>query len=115
MPGPRTFLGALVATAALALSVSGAQSQGLSDRPITIVVPFTAGTGIDIVARIVGEELRERWKQPVVVENKPGASGNIGTQYAASRPPDGHTLMMTANTFVMNVSLFKSLPYDPQR
>ena len=51
----------------------------------------------------------------MVVENKPGASGNIGTQYAATRPPDGHTLMMTVSTFVMNVSLFKSVPYDPQK
>src|SRR6201988_1419875 len=108
MPGPRTFLGALVATAALALSVSGAQSQGLSDRPITIVVPYTAGTGIDIVARTLGEELRERWNQPVVVENKPGASGNIGTQYAARANPDGLTLLVTVNTFVMNASLFSS-------
>jgi tripartite-type tricarboxylate transporter receptor subunit TctC len=115
MTGYRSLAKALAAITLLACSVAGAWAQGLSDRPITIVVPFTAGTGIDIVARIVGEELRERWKQPFVVENKPGASGNIGTQYAASRPPDGHTLMMTANTFVMNVSLFKSLPYDPQR
>jgi len=115
MSGPRSFLGALAAVAFLAFCGSGAQPQGLSDRPITIVVPFTAGTGIDIVARTIGEELRERWNQPVVVENKPGASGNIGTQYAATRAPDGHTLMVTANTFVTNVSLFKSIPYDPQK
>ena len=90
------------------------RAQGLSDRTITIVAPFTAGTGIDILARVVAEELQQRWNQPVVVENKPGASGNIGTQYAATRPPDGHTLMMTVSTFVMNVSVFKSVPYDPQ-
>ncbi len=115
MPGPRTFLGALLATAVLTFSVGEAQPQGLSDRTITIVVPYTAGTGIDIVARTIGEELRERWNQTVVVENKPGASGNIGTQYAATRAPDGHSLMMTANTFVTNVSLFKSIPYDPEK
>jgi tripartite-type tricarboxylate transporter receptor subunit TctC len=115
MSGPRTCFVALLTAAGLAFSGSGAHPQGLSDRTITIVVPYTAGTGIDIVARMLGEELRERWNQPVVVENKPGASGNIGTQYAASRPADGHTLMVTANTFVTNLSLFKSIPYDPQK
>jgi tripartite-type tricarboxylate transporter receptor subunit TctC len=90
-------------------------AQKLSDRPITIVVPFTAGTGIDILARICGDELQQRWGQTVTIENRPGASGNIGSQYAATRPPDGHTIMMTVNTFVMNVSLFKSVPYDPQK
>jgi tripartite-type tricarboxylate transporter receptor subunit TctC len=90
-------------------------AEKLSDRPITIVVPFTAGTGIDILARILGEELQQRWGQAVTIENRPGASGNIGSQYAATRGPDGHTLMMTVNTFVMNVSLFKSVPYDPQK
>jgi tripartite-type tricarboxylate transporter receptor subunit TctC len=90
-------------------------AEKLSDRPITIVVPFTAGTGIDILARILGEELQQRWGQVVTIENRPGASGNIGSQYAATRAPDGHTLMMTVNTFVMNVSLFKSVPYDPQK
>ena len=92
-----------------------ALAQRLSDRTIFIVVPFTPGTGIDVLARIVGEELRQRWNQPVVIENKPGASGNIGTQGAARAEPDGHTIMMTVNTFVMNASLYKSLPYDPVR
>jgi tripartite-type tricarboxylate transporter receptor subunit TctC len=107
-----------VALAALWLSpvfAPPARAQKLSDRPIVIVVPFTPGTGIDVLARIVGEELRQRWSQPVIVENKPGASGNIGTQAAARAEPDGHTLMMTVNTFVMNAGLFKSLPYDPLR
>jgi tripartite-type tricarboxylate transporter receptor subunit TctC len=108
----RRFAKAAVAAALLPAS---AAAQKLSDRAILMVVPFTAGTGIDIVARIVGDELQQRWGQTVTIENKPGASGNIGTQYAASRPPDGHTLMMTVNTFVMNVSLFKSIPYDPQK
>jgi tripartite-type tricarboxylate transporter receptor subunit TctC len=83
-------------------------------RTVTIVVPYTPGTGIDILARLFGEELQKRWGQPFVVENKPGASGNIGTQQVARAAPDGHTLLLAANTFVMNASLFKSLPYDPQ-
>ena len=103
-------LGALVVAMATL-----AEAQGLSNRPITIVVPYTPGTGIDIVARIVGDELRARWNQPVVVDNRPGASGNIGTQFAARARPDGHTLMTTANTFVTNVPLAKNAPYDPVR
>src|SRR5262245_6714588 len=83
-------------------------------RTVTIVVPYPPGTGIDILGRLLGEELQKRWGQPFVIENKPGASGNIGTQQVARAAPDGHTLLMAANTFVMNASLFKSLPYDPQ-
>jgi tripartite-type tricarboxylate transporter receptor subunit TctC len=97
------------------MAVGIAHAQGLSDRTITLTVPFTAGTGPDTLARILGEELRKRWKQPVVVENKAGASGNVGTQAAARATPDGHTLLVTVNTFVMNESLFKSLPYDPEK
>src|SRR5687768_1261807 len=88
-------------------------AQTGSSTPITIIVPFTPGTGIDILARAVGEEIQKRWDRPVVVENKPGASGNIGTAQASRAAPDGNTLMMTVVTFVMNAPLFKSLPYDP--
>jgi len=87
-----------------------AQTTG---RPITIIVPYTPGTGIDILARALGSELARHWAQPVVVDNKPGASGNIGTQLAARAAPDGQTLLMVAKTFVTNVSLFKNVPYDP--
>ena len=108
----RGVLTAVIAALAMA-AAPAAQAQRLSDRPITIVVPFTPGTGIDILARTIGEEIRARWNQPVVVDNKAGASGNIGTQVAARAAPDGHTLLMTVNTFVMNAGLFKNLPYDP--
>jgi tripartite-type tricarboxylate transporter receptor subunit TctC len=93
---------------------SAAAAQGISDRTIVLNVPFTPGTGPDSLARILGEELRQRWNQPVIVENKAGASGNIGTQAAARAAPDGHGLLVTVNTFVMNASLFRSVPYDPQ-
>ena len=106
-----TFLLCLAVAAPAAFMSAAAQQAG---RTITIVVPYTPGTGIDILARLLGEELQKRWGQSVVVENKPGASGNIGTQQVARAAPDGHTLLMAANTFVMNASLFKSLPYDPQ-
>ena len=99
---------------ALAVSpIARARAQTAS-RPIFLFVPFTAGTGPDLLARILGEELRARWNQAVVVENKPGASGNIGTQAAARAEPDGNTLLVTVNTFVMNASLYKSIPYDPE-
>ena len=91
---------------------SGAQGS-FPDKPIRIIVPFTPGTGIDILARTLGQKMGEDWKTAVIVENKPGASGNIGTEAAAKAQPDGYTLLMTANTIVLNRSLFKSIPYDP--
>ena len=106
----RTLLATLAASAALA---GDASAQRLSERPITIVVPFTPGSGPDVLARIVGEELRKRWNQPVVVDNRPGASGNLGAGFAAKAAPDGHTLVLSVNTFLMNAALYKSMPYDP--
>jgi len=82
-------------------------------RPITLLVPYTPGTGIDIIARVVGPKLAERWGQPVVVENKPGASGNIGAGLGAKAPADGYTMIVTVNTFTITPALFASLPYDP--
>ena len=82
-------------------------------RPVTLVVPFTTGTGIDILARAIAPGLAERWQQPVVVENRPGASGNIGTDVVAKAAGDGRTLMVTVNTFTITPALFKALPYDP--
>ena len=106
----RTMLGML----AMAFAPMG-QSSAQPQQTIRLNVPFTAGTGPDLLARILGEELRQRWNQPVIVENKPGASGNIGTQAAARAAPDGQTLLVTVNTFVMNASLYRSIPYDPEK
>src|SRR5215468_3771357 len=94
-------------------TLAPAAAQGFSNRPITIVVPYSPGTGPDVMARTVGEELQKRWNQPIVIDNKPGATGNIGTQVAARAAPDGHTLLMTSNPFTTNVSLFSNVPYDP--
>ena len=82
-------------------------------RPVTIVVPFSPGTGMDILARTVGPKLSAMWGQPVVVENKPGASGNLGANLVAKAAPDGYTLMMGASTIVINTTLYKDMPYDP--
>jgi tripartite-type tricarboxylate transporter receptor subunit TctC len=106
----RSLLAALAMSAAVP---SLTQAQGLSDRNLFIIVPFTPGSGPDVLARIVGEELRKRWNQPVIIDNKPGASGNIGAAAAARTEPDGHTILLSVNTFLMNAALSKSLPYDP--
>ena len=82
-------------------------------RQVKIIVPFTPATGIDILARTLGQKMGDDWKVGVVVENRPGASGNIGTEAVAKSAPDGYTLLMTASTIVLNRSLFKSIPYDP--
>lgn len=108
----RSILG-LLAMAVVPTAASTATVQ--SQQTVRLVVPFTAGTGPDLLARILGEELKQRWNQPVIVENKPGASGNIGTEAVARAAPDGHTLLVTVNTFVMNASLFRSLPFDPEK
>lgn len=105
---------ALGALAALA-PAAPVQAQSWPSGPVTIVVPFTPGTGIDIIARALGARLAEKWGQPVVIDNKAGASGNIGTEIVARANPDGQTLLMQVNTLVMNVSLMKSVPYDPVR
>src|SRR3954451_7877562 len=104
---------ACLIAAALALPATAAAQQ--PGRPITIVVPYSPGTGIDILARTLGNELSQKWGQPVVIDNKTGASGNIGTGIAARSAPDGHTLLMMAKVFVVNPSVFKSVPYDPIR
>jgi tripartite-type tricarboxylate transporter receptor subunit TctC len=88
-------------------------AQKLSERPITIVVPFTAGSGPDVIGRMAAEEIRARWGQPVVVDNRPGASGNIGAAHASRAPADGHTLLLYINTVLMNAALSRNLAFDP--
>ena len=90
-------------------------SQNFPSQPIKFIVPFTPGTGMDIIARHVGPKLTERLGQPVVVENRPGASGNIGAEAVAKAAPDGHTLMVGANTLVIASNLYKNVPFDPLR
>jgi tripartite-type tricarboxylate transporter receptor subunit TctC len=111
----RQFIAAGVA-ALTALGAGAASAQdGYPSHSIRIVVPFTPGTGADILARTLGQRMGDDWKTAVVVDNRAGASGTIGTEVVASSPPDGYTLLMTANTLVLNRSLFKSIPYDPVR
>jgi tripartite-type tricarboxylate transporter receptor subunit TctC len=96
-----------------ALLAAPASAQRLSDRPLTIVVPFTAGSGPDLLARLAGEEIGKRWGQTVVVDNRPGASGNIGAGVASRAARDGHTLLLYVNTVLMTAAMSKKLPFDP--
>jgi len=98
---------------ALFVALACAQPMAQGQPPIRLVVPFTPGTGIDIIARQVGPHLSERFGRPVVVENKPGASGNIGTQEVVRAPADGTTLLVTVNTLVMNRALYPNAGFDP--
>src|ERR1700757_4432844 len=100
---------------ALALLSGGAIAQPFPSRPVTLVVPFSPGPGVDPRARLSAPPLAEKWGQPVVVENKPGASGNIGTDFVAKSAPDGYTLMVTVNTFSITPSLLRNTPYDVVR
>ncbi len=106
---------AAIGVAAMALLGSHASiAQGTyPSRPIRFIVPYTPGTGIDILARAIGQKLSEALKVAVVVENRPGASGNIGTEAVSKATPDGYTILMTASTHVTNAALQTSLPYDP--
>src|SRR5438477_3633222 len=99
--------------AAAALPFGAWAQDAYPHRPIRIIVPYTPGTGIDILARTLGARLGERWSAAVVIENRPGASGNIGTDAVAKAAPDGYTLLMTASTIAVNRSLFRTIPYDP--
>jgi tripartite-type tricarboxylate transporter receptor subunit TctC len=103
-----TFLLAFLSTAAFA--------QGYPGRPIHVVAPFPAGGGYDFLARLVSAEMTKTFGQPVVVENKVGANGNIGTDFVAKSAPDGYTLLMGGNSpLALNVGLYPGLPYDPAK
>ena len=106
---------ALAGTAALAVSPK-AFAQDYPSKPIKIVVPFAAGSATDLAARGLGARLQEILKQPIVVDDKPGASGQLGASAVATAPADGYTLMMGTNTTnAANGALFKKLSYDPEK
>jgi len=99
--------------AVLVLLATGAWGQAYPAKPIRLVVPFPAGGTTDILARAVGQKLTEAWGQPVVVDNRPGAGGNIGSELVAKAAPDGYTLLMgTVGTHAINASLYAKMPYD---
>jgi len=108
----RLLLPLLVAFAAAVPAISAAQSY--PTKPIRLVVPFPAGGSLDVVARAIGQKLTEAWGQPVVIDNRPGAGGNIGADLVAKSAPDGYTILEGAlSTHAVNVSLYSKMPYDP--
>lgn len=110
-------IGAALTAVALATIAPQVHAQGdakspLPDKPIRLVVPYSAGGGTDIVARHLADRLRGRLNRTIVVENKPGANGVIGTDLVAKSPPDGTTMVLVVNTHLLNPLLMKKLPYD---
>jgi tripartite-type tricarboxylate transporter receptor subunit TctC len=106
----------LLAASFIALaSIASAGAQTWPEKPVKIVVPYPAGGGVDPVARLVGQKLADRWKQPVIVDNKPGASGSIGASYVAQSAPDGLTIMMSATAeVVINQFIMQKMTYNPE-
>ena len=109
-------LARLAAGLVFAAALPAAAQDAYPSRPIRLIVPFTAGGGSDLVARSIGQKLSESWKQPVVIDNRPGGNTVIGAELTARSAPDGHTLMLTVHTtLVVNPALYPKLPYDPVR
>jgi tripartite-type tricarboxylate transporter receptor subunit TctC len=111
----RSMLALLAGAIGLAAAPVFAQgTDNFPNRAVTIVVPFPAGGATDITARLVAEGLSKKWGQPVVVENKPGAGGNVGSEYVARAAPDGYTLVLgVTGSHGINTSLYKNMRYDP--
>src|SRR5438034_5900998 len=103
----------LLALFSLSVVVPSAAQLPYPNHPIRIIVPYTPGTGIDILARLIGQKLSDELRVAIVVDNRPGASGNIGTEAVSKAAADGYTLLATASTLVTNVAVQKSVPYDP--
>src|SRR5258708_1208482 len=92
----------LIAVAAALAGIAPAAAETWPERSVRIIVPFAAGGGTDILARLLGQKMSETFGQQFVVDNRPGASGNIGIGLAAKAPPDGHTLLIASSVFVVN-------------
>ena len=103
----------LLAVAVAALGMAGAQAQEYPVKTVRLIVPLTAGAGADIAARIVAQRMSEHWKQPVIVDNRPGAGGQIGTSAVVKSEPDGHTLLVQSSSHSANPAIYRNLPYDP--
>jgi tripartite-type tricarboxylate transporter receptor subunit TctC len=101
--------------AVLVLTGPAVRAQTYPSRQITLIVPFAAGGSNDVVGRAIGRKLSEIWGQPVVVENRPGAGGLIGSAAVAAAPPDGYTLLLISSTFTINPAIKKTMPFDTDK
>jgi tripartite-type tricarboxylate transporter receptor subunit TctC len=108
MPTASVILGLIIGL----LTTHAAFSQTYPSKPVRVVVPISAGSGLDIVARAVTQKLAAAWNQPVLVDNRPGAGGTLGTAIVARALPDGHTLLIAGNFHAVNPALYAKLPYD---
>jgi tripartite-type tricarboxylate transporter receptor subunit TctC len=109
----RLLVGAVLA---LAWSAGADAQQTFPDKPVRLVVPFPAGSGTDIIGRLLAQELSTAWNQAVIVDNRPGAGTIVGTEIVAKAPPDGYTMVMASNNHAINPSLFTNkLPFDPEK
>ena len=118
VPYPRPNLRIRVCIAGLVVCMpitSGALAQSFPTKPVRMIVPFTAGSNIDIIARPVGQKLSEIWGQSVVIENRPGAGGTLGAGLVAKSQPDGYTVLLNSSAQAINPSLYASLPYEHTR
>lgn len=100
----------IVALACIACNV---HAQSYPEKPVRIIVPFAPGGGTDFVARLIAQKLNENWRQAVVVDNRPGASGVRGTELVAKAPPDGYTLVIATAELVITPNIMPHIPYDP--
>src|SRR5438876_8914798 len=105
---------AALAAAGIVAFPAPASAQSYPSKPIRLVVPFPPGGSLDVVARAIGQKLTDAWGQPVIIDNRPGAGGNIGADLVAKSAPDGYTILEGAlSTHAVNVSLYSKMPYDP--
>ena len=112
--GKRTrMLGKLTLILSLSVSAAIANAQSYPNRTVKMIVPLTTGSGADIAGRVVAKSLTETWKQPVIIENRPGAGGLIGTGVVVNADPDGYTLLVQSASYAANPAIYKKLPYDP--
>jgi tripartite-type tricarboxylate transporter receptor subunit TctC len=112
---PKWIVGFLVTANLMGAAFAQSVAPNFPNKPVRIIVPQTPGGASDALARIVGQKLSEKWGQPVVIENRPGAGGNIGMDAVAKAPGDGHTLLMSyVGSHAINPSIYSKLPFDPE-
>ena len=104
----------VLAIALAALNAGDAFAQGYPNRPVRVLVPFAAGGAVDVLARLIGQKLSEGLGQPVIIENRPGAGGNLASDVLAKSAADGYTVLQTVNGIAISPSLYKTLPFDSQ-
>ena len=111
----RKTLGSLVAASLVALAGPASAQEAWPNKPVRMVVPFAPGGSTDVVARMVGQKLSAMWGQPVVIENRAGAGGNVGADVVAKAPGDGYTLLLASGSITINPVLYKRMPFDTKK